>query len=114
MPGWTAEVVLPAWTGWLGVLVVASGLAAVVWAKFQSDAKDITERRLRAENEDYLRRLNYLEPHATGLEQRVKVLESLHAPTEAIEGLRRDIANHHREVMRLLGERDKGGRDDGR
>jgi vacuolar-type H+-ATPase subunit I/STV1 len=102
-----SDLTFPGWLGALGLLTVLAGSAAVVWSKFRADASDLTMTRLRSENEDYLRRLNYLEPRVTALESRNKVLEELHDPAEEIAALRKEEAAHHTEQMRVLRSIDK-------
>lgn len=70
--------------GGLAALVV---LVAGLYAVFKSSAADARIKRLQDERDDYLSRLNYIEPRFVELEQQNKLLKSLHNPTARLESL---------------------------
>lgn len=69
--------------GMAGLIVLIAGLYAV----FKSSAADARIKRLQDERDDYLSRLNYIEPRFVELEQQNKLLKSLHNPTARLESL---------------------------
>lgn len=99
------------WLAALGALVVLSGAAGVIWANLRSKAVELTVDRLRSENEDYVRRLNYLEPRTEVLERENKTLRALHNPADAIDDLKAQEASNHKEAMAVLRSIDRHVKD---
>lgn len=93
----------------LGTLILLAGTAGAVWAVIRTSAQEATIKRLRDENEDYLRRLNYLEPRVDVLENRNEILEQLHNPAKAIAEVATQVAQllalevkNHESVVKLI------------
>lgn len=86
----------------LVALVVLAGAAAGVWAVLKGKAVELTVQRLRGENEDYVRRLNYLEPLARQQGEELKVLRTMVNPADEIHEMRQQENQHHEEQMRVL------------
>lgn len=93
----------------LGTLVVLGGVGAGVWAFFTSAGRDAAMNRLRVENEDVIRRLNYVEPRLKDSEAKNALLMELHNPTarlDAISALQvqdgKDNRNLHERTVTLL------------
>jgi hypothetical protein len=63
----------------LGLLGLTA-LGAVVWVSVRSSYSDAQLKRLRGEGEDYLRRLNYVEPRLATMEKQNELLMALHNP----------------------------------
>jgi hypothetical protein len=90
----TAQTIL----GVVGALVVLATAGGGLWAVFRSSAQDATIKRLRDERDDYLSRLNFIEPRHRAVEQQNEVLLALHNPTERLD----DLGSQHAEMLRLL------------
>lgn len=82
----------------IGGLIVLAGIGGVLYAQFRSAQHEATETRLRAERDDYLSRLNYIEPRHRAIEQQNEVLLALHNPKDQLD----DIAEHQQEIIRQL------------
>lgn len=98
----------------IGTLILLAGIAGSVWAVIRTSAQEATIKRLRDENEDYLRRLNYLEPRVEVLESRNEILEQLHNPAKAIAEVATQVAQllalemqNHGETIDLMKEETK-------
>lgn len=63
--------------GIFGVTVIGG----VLWVAARSSYSDAQMKRMRGENEDYLRRLNYVEPRLSLVEKQNELLMSLHNPS---------------------------------
>lgn len=83
------------------------GLAGAVYANFRSSALEASNKRLTADNEYYLRKVNYLEPRLEVLERENETLQKLHNPVPAIHELRDQEAENHRETLRIQRENHK-------
>jgi hypothetical protein len=74
----------------IGALVVLASVGGGLWAVFRSSAQDSTIKRLRDERDDYLSRLNYIEPRHRAVEQQNELLLAMHNPTEKLDALAGD------------------------
>lgn len=81
----------------LGLLALA-GLGGGLWAVFRSAAQDARIKRLQDERDDYLSRLNYIEPRHRAVEQQNEVLLALHNPTDELTGLH----DNQVEILRVI------------
>lgn len=88
--------------GVLVALVLLAAVAAGVWVVFKGKAVELTVQRLRGENEDYVRRLNYVEPQLEHLKNENGVLRSMVNPATEIHEMREQENAHHDEQMRVL------------
>lgn len=86
--------------GIAAVLVIAGG----VYAIFTTSRKDVTEKRLRAENEDLVRRLDWIEPRFKDAEAKNELLTTLHNPTVQLQEMSERERDNHTTTVRLLGE----------
>lgn len=88
----------------IGILSSVIILGAGAYAIFTTTRKDQTEKRLRAWNEDLLRRLDYVEPQLQKAEAKNTLLMELHNPTAKLETMDTNQRVQHEETVRLLGE----------
>lgn len=82
------------WTTILSAVAVIFGLlgsGGALWAVFRASALEASNERLRKENEDYVRRLNYIEPKVEVLERENTTLRSTRDPSEKLEGISAQI-----------------------
>lgn len=89
----------------LGVVVGLFALTAIgagIWASFRSTDQEARIKRLQGERDDYLSRLNFMEPKLKTLEEQNQVLLDLHNPAEQIAALRSQEAENHRRTYALL------------
>lgn len=98
----------------LGALFGLAVLAGSVWAVLRTSALQASNDRLRNENEDYVRRLNFLEPRVDVLENRNEILENLHNPAESIDKIARQVdrlltqeRSNHDDTMSILNRIDR-------
>lgn len=82
----------------IGALIVLAGVGGVLYANFRASQDEAVKKRLREERDDYLSRLNYIEPRHRALEQQNEVLLALHNPKEQLD----DIGVNVVEALRLL------------
>jgi hypothetical protein len=87
-------------SGAIGLIILTAGTYAI----FSSTRKDQTERRLRAWNEDLVRRLDYVEPQLASVEAKNKLLMDLHNPTAKLEQMDSAQRANHEQTVRLLTE----------
>lgn len=91
----------------LAVVVGVIALAAVaggVWAVFRSSSQDARIDRLQDERDDYLSRLNFIEPRFKEVEQQNRLLLDLHNPADQIEALRAQEQTNHDRTVAILAE----------
>lgn len=81
----------------VGTLAVI-GVIAFLIAVTRTTAQEKRIERLQSENEDYIRRLDYVEPRLHTLEQQNSTLMKLHDPTDQIASARQD----HKEILAIL------------
>lgn len=84
----------------LGTLVVLTSVGGGLYAYFRSTAADARIKRLQDERDDYLSRLNYIEPRHKVIEQQNELLRQLHNPTALLE----TIAGKADEIIVTLDE----------
>jgi hypothetical protein len=104
----------------IATLLGLAGLGGATWAVIKASVQDATIKRLRGENDDYLKRLNYIEPKVEALERENKTLHVLHNPADAIDRLNRKVdtltvqeQDNHTEtvgVLRDIGDTLRGQR----
>lgn len=82
----------------LGALVALAAIAGGLFAYAKSGAQDIQMKRLREERDDYLSRINYIEPRLTAMEEQNHILLKLTDPTEGIKSLGVD----HSKIIDIL------------
>lgn len=82
----------------LGGLLVLAATGGGIYAQARAADRDATEKRLRAENQDYTRRLDYVEPRLKTLEEQNELLLQLHNPTVKLDGL----SSEHARILDLL------------
>jgi hypothetical protein len=83
-------------------LLGVAGIAGAVYANFRSSALEASNTRLTADNDYYLKKIQYLEPKVEALERENNTLRTLVNPAEAIEHLREQEQRNHRETLGLL------------
>jgi hypothetical protein len=86
----------------LAGLVVLAGIAGGLWAVARNAAKDKTEERLRAENIDLTRRLDWVEPRLKTAEEQNAMLTELHNPTKQIEAATIEGREQRAKIIGLL------------
>lgn len=86
----------------IGGLLVLTTAGAAIWAVFRSTSQDARIKRLQDERDDYLNRLNFIEPKVKALEQQNELLMAMHNPADAIAALGiQEKANHEQTVTFL-------------
>ncbi len=90
------------WLGAAGTLLALASIAGGTWATWRSAGLEATVKRLRGEVEDYLKRLNYLEPRVEVLERENATLTALHNPADAIAKLQEQEARNHKATFGML------------
>lgn len=91
----------------IGALVALTVLGAGVYVIFTTSAKDAREKRLRDENVDLIRRLDYVEPKLKTAEEQNALLMQLHNPTAQLEQMSAENRQRHVEISRLLKEQSQ-------
>lgn len=82
----------------VGSLVLLAGVGGVLYAQARASQRDATETRLRRENEDYLRRLNFVEPKLAKAEEQNALLMTLHNPTAKLE----ELSGNDKKILEIL------------
>lgn len=82
----------------IGAIVLLAVTAGGVVAILRASEKEKTEERLRAENQDYVRRLEYVEPRLRTLERDNETLLKLHDPTDAAD----QSSEEHAQIVSIL------------
>lgn len=77
------NLVLSIMGGLAGLAILGGGM----WSLFRSSAQDDRIKRLQGERDDYLSRLNFIEPRHRAIEQQNELLLAMHNPTEKLDGL---------------------------
>lgn len=80
-------------------LVALIGIGSGLWAVAHSTSQDQRIKRLQDERDDYLSRLNFIEPRHRAIEQQNEVLLALHDPTLRLES----IDGNQVEILKQLG-----------
>lgn len=88
-------------------LVTLAGVGGALWAIARSSQQDARIKRLQGERDDYLSRLNYIEPRLKAVEQQNEVLLALHNPTDKIEALKAQEQANHDATVDLLQEQSR-------
>lgn len=88
----------------IGTLATLAALGGATWAVIRASAQDATIKRQRGEIDDYLKRLNYLEPRVEVLERENETLRSLRDPSEAIGELREQEQRNHEATLKELAD----------
>jgi hypothetical protein len=70
----------------------------VLYANFRAAQSEAQLKRLRDERDDYLSRLNFIEPRHRAAEQQLEVLLALHNPKEQLD----TMSEHQTEQTRIL------------
>lgn len=91
----------------VGTLMTLAALGGATWAVIRASAQDATIKRQRGEIDDYLKRLNYIEPRVEALERENETLRSLRDPSEAIADLKEQEQRNHDATLKDLGESRK-------
>lgn len=86
----------------IGGLIVLAGIGGVLYAQFRSAQHEATVKRLREERDDYLSRLNYIEPRHRALEQQTEVLLALHNPKEQLDDMQATLTETARIARGIL------------
>jgi phosphopantetheine adenylyltransferase len=87
----------------VGGVLLLIGVAAALTAVYRTTASDKILARLRGENVDYVRRLEYVEPRLHTLEQQNETLLRLHDPSTD----RAATKAEHAEIIRILNEQTR-------
>lgn len=88
----------------VGAIVMLAVVAGGLWAVFRSADRDARIDRLEGERDDYLSRLNFIEPRFKELEQQNKLLLDLHNPSDQIAALRVQEQTNHDRTVAILSE----------
>lgn len=96
LQGFTAVLVA------IATILGLAGLGGATWAVIKTSAQEASNRRLRTENEDLIRRVNYLEPRTDVLERENETLRSIRDPSEAIEALKAQEQGNHEATLGVL------------
>lgn len=90
----------------IGGLVGLAAIAGALWAVARSAAQDTRIKFLEGQRDDYLSRLNYIEPKLKTAEEQNRILLELHNPAEQIKALAtQEQTNHDRTVLLLTEQR---------
>lgn len=105
----------------LGALVTLAGIGGAMYANFRGAQYKATLDRVSRERDDYLSRLNFIEPRHRAAEQQLEVLLALHNPKDQLDDMQstatetlrivRGIKNIAEQIDRQL-YRPRGERDD--
>lgn len=82
----------------IGGLVTLAALGGALYANFRAAQSDAIIKRLRDERDDYLSRLNYIEPRHRAAEQQLEVLLALHNPKDQLDDMQTTLT----ETIRLV------------
>lgn len=82
----------------IATLVTLAGVAFAAWQLLKAADREARIKRLQNERDDYLSRLNYIEPRHRAIEQQNEVLLALHNPTDKLE----DLAERQADMLRIL------------
>lgn len=85
----------------LGLITLAT-LAGGLYAVFRSSAQDARIKRLQDERDDYLSRLNYVEPKLLEAEQQNRVLLELHNPSDQLEAIKAQGQVNHDRIVEII------------
>lgn len=86
----------------IGGLVALLMIGAATWAVFRSSSQDARIKRLQDERDDYLHRLNFIEPKVEALTKQNELLMAMHNPADQISKLSvQEQANHEQTVTFL-------------
>lgn len=88
-------------------LITLASLAGGLYAVFRSSAQDARIKRLQDERDDYLSRLNFIEPKLVQAEQQNQVLRDLHNPAEQIGQLKAQEQDNHDKVVQILNDQTR-------
>lgn len=86
----------------VGAIITLVIVAAGIYAVFKSSAADARIKRLQDERDDYLSRLNYIEPKFVEAQQQNKLLRELHNPTSQLESMAHTGEGVERKVDEIL------------
>lgn len=86
----------------IGALFGLAVLAGGVYAVFRTAAQDARLKVVSGQRDDYLQRLNYIEPKVTKLEEQNRILLELHNPAEQIKQLASQEQTNHDRTVELL------------
>lgn len=86
----------------IGGLFMLAGIAGTLYAFARGSANEARIKRLQAERDDYLSRLNYIEPRYDVLKEQNKTLRTLTDPTPRLERLADTIDDRSTEVLEEL------------
>lgn len=86
----------------IGGLVLLAGTAGGVYATFRSSSQDTRIKRLQGERDDYLNRLNFIEPKVKLLEQQNEMLLAMHNPADQIKNLSEQEQKNHDQTVTFL------------
>lgn len=65
----------------LGALVALAAVGGGLWAVFRTAAQDATIERLRTDNAEYIKRIEYIEPRWKAADEQNTLLRELHNPS---------------------------------
>lgn len=88
----------------IATILGLAGLGGATWAVIKASAQDATIKRLRGENDDYVKRLNYIEPKVDALERENRTLRDLHNPADEIASLKAQEQTNHEATFGKLNE----------
>lgn len=88
----------------IGALFVLAALGGGLYVAARSSASDVRERRLREENEDLVRRLDWIEPRFKQAEQQNQLLLQLHNPTSQLEALGTQAMANYEATVAILNQ----------
>jgi hypothetical protein len=88
----------------IGALVGLATVAGALWAVARSATQDTRIKFLEAQVNDYLSRLNYIEPKLTTAEEQNRILLELHNPAEQIKALAVQEQSNHDRTLTILTE----------
>jgi hypothetical protein len=94
----------------LGLATLAT-IGGGLYAVFRSAAQDSRIKRLQDERDDYLSRLNYVEPRLVRAEEQNEMLRELHNPTQHLVDLKGQEQRNHDEIVKILDDQTRTLRD---
>lgn len=91
----------------IGALVAIAVVAGGLFSVARNASKDATITTLTKQRDDYLSRLNYIEPRFDQIERENKLLLEMHNPADQIRKLgEQEQENHNRTVQLLEAQRE--------
>lgn len=86
----------------IGGLAALAAVSAGVYATFKGTAADKRIERLQGERDDYLSRLNFIEPRYAALEEQNQTLRTLYDPSARLVELGAAVESNAKKVLAVL------------